>query len=220
MSDDLIKRIRHRLVELKDPNVTMVNQRLALDPTSPVLTDVPTYIHHPPLIEQLGSATARSTAGSGVPGSRPVANLAALDCLALIREEAKAWVQFQFRVTPGQLQDDLVLIYDRAATLGEEDLRQLDLEVRSWWTSARIATSWDSPPIRPHVPCPVCKMMDALRLLLDPVSVMCLECQMVWDDDDGLDGLEGLIAEAVEARAAQRETPRSPEVVALADQMV
>lgn len=226
MMESVESRIKARLVALTEPRVTMVNQWLALDPTSTKRTCVPTYINHKSLVEDLRDVTPRSTAGgAGVPGSRPCVNLVPIDTLRLIDQEAKAWVKYLFReqVRP-TTEANIRLVYERVGTLNQENLHQLDVESRSWEARARLATSWDIAPMRPYVPCPACSVMGALRLRVDPVVAACTECDASWDAAS-IDELGAEVAVAISIREGaavpgesdgeDHDAPQPPQILSL-----
>jgi hypothetical protein len=143
-------------------------------------------MEHPPLLEQLHDAIVGSTAGASSSGgyeSRPTLNVEALDAWTAVDQGARFWVQ---AVTNTRTAADAeVLIADligRLPTLDREDLRLVDQDVLRWWGRARVATTWDTPPLRPHVPCMNCDQRGKLRVRVDPLLAVCLACGAAWDE--------------------------------------
>lgn len=208
-------RIKARLVALTEPRLTMVNQWLALDPTSTKLTCVPTYINHPSLLDVLSDVAPRGTSfggGGGGGGSKPCANLVPIDTLALIEEEASAWMKYHFFAEPSGVRENLRRLYRLVTTLCAEDLRQLDIESRAWEAKARLATAWDVEPMRPYVVCPACGKRATLRLMVDPVSAACMECDAAWDSYS-INELGEEIEKYITAHAESSEHADTPPVV-------
>lgn len=207
-------RIKARLVALTEERLTMVNQWLRLDPTSTKQTCVPTYINHPSLLDVLSDVAPRGTSfgGGGGGGSKPAANLVPIDTLRLIEEEAAAWMMYHFRMKPYGVRDNLRRLYRLVHMLGAEDLRQLDIESRAWETRARLATAWDVEPMRPYVVCPGCGKRATLRLMVDPVSAACMECDAAWDSYS-INELGDEIQQYLTAHAREDEDTDTPPVL-------
>jgi hypothetical protein len=170
--------------------------------------------HHitqvPPLITQL---TTANTTLSGVdvrpaPGSRPAANIDALDTYTHIDLAAARWVR-----ELGE-DDDLDTIacirklYALAASAHycgrtkaiTDDKRKvvcctvhdIERDIRRWWTQARIASGWDTPAWAPNNTCPMCAERRTLRIRSDDQTAMCTGCRETWDRSN-----IGLLAEHV-----------------------
>lgn len=179
----LLDRIGDRVRDLVDPSTTSQSQWVPSDDGARLEPRVHT-IEHPSLVAQLELAVAGGTAGASGGGfeSRPAANLEALDALQTMRREVAAWVRIAFRTRPSWLSDDLRLVSSRAHELDRDDAGLLDADVLRWWARARIVTTWDSAPLKLFVPCMVCDARGKVRVTLDPLAAMCLECGSAWDD--------------------------------------
>lgn len=176
-------RIADRLRELLEPTTTRENQWLpSADGTR--LEPRPHVVEHPPLLEQLAQAVPASTAGASGGGfeSRPAGNIEVLDALSTMEREAAIWAQAITRAPAvGALPDLLRLLGDRAPTLEPDDLRDLDRDVLRWWARARIATTWDTAPLKPHVACMSCDRRGGIRVAIDPLAAVCIYCGTAWD---------------------------------------
>lgn len=143
-------------------------------------------IEHPPLIEQLHDSIVGSTAGvnasAGGFESRPTLNIEALDALVQIERESRFWVEAitnePAAMSVVQLVDTLaekVTLFDR------DDLRSIDQDVLKMWGRARIVTTWDSEPLKPHAPCMNCDVRGKLRVDVVANVAACLHCGAAWD---------------------------------------
>ena len=172
--------------------------------------------HHttevPPLIEQLDGADKRPAEldqAGGTFGSRPAANLEALDTLIHIDNEAAAWVRKLGHDDPGTTIACIRKLYSLAAsakfcnkekpTIEDReavccDVHRIERDMRRWWTQARIVSGWDSLPWRPNNTCPVCSERRSLRIRPDDRAAFCVGCRETWDQ-----GTIGLLAEHVRA---------------------
>jgi hypothetical protein len=179
----LAERISERIGDLLEPSTTREHQWLpSADGTR--LEPRPHVVEHPPLIEQLADAAPASTAGVSGGGfeSRPVGNLEAIDALGVMQREASIWVRAITRApAPPALVDLLRLLADRAPTLNHQHLRDLDRDVLRWWARARITTTWDTAPLKPHVSCMSCDRRGGIRVTVDPLAAVCLYCGAAWD---------------------------------------
>lgn len=146
------------------------------------------------MVVQLEVAVQGSTAGASGGGfeSRPAANLEPLDALLRMRREVGAWVRIAFREHPAGLLADLPMIASRAHGLDEDDQALLDRDVLRWWAKARIVTTWDAAPLKVFVPCMVCGVRGKIRVTLDPMAAVCLECESAWDE-----GTIGILGEHI-----------------------
>ena len=152
----------------------------------------PAVVEHPSLIDQLERAVESSSAGASSSGyeSRPAANIEALDSLGIMEREAAIWVRVILGRPVGvlgevpasaDLRDLLGLLAQRAPTLEWERIRALDFDVLRWWARARVVTTWDVAPIKPHVPCMNCDRRGGIQVRVDPLSAICLHCGAAWD---------------------------------------
>lgn len=178
------ERISERVAELLEPSTTREHQwRPSSDGKR--LEQQPHVVVHPSLVVQLELAVESSTAGGPGGGgyeSRPTANIQALDALGILEREAAIW----FRVivgapAPRSIRRLLEQLVERAPTLTPERLRALDFDVLRWWARARIVTTWDTAPMKPHVPCMNCDRRGGLRVTLFPTAAVCLNCGAAWD---------------------------------------
>lgn len=138
----------------------------------------------PPLLLQLLSSPVVSSAPIGeslVPfGSRPTARIEALDCLVRIDMEASRWLRDLGQEDPT---DTLLLVRRIGGLLRSQPgvtRRELERDVRRWWTQARIVTGWDSPAWRPDNTCPLCSVRGGLRVKLADQTALCVECGETW----------------------------------------
>lgn len=91
-----------------------------------------------------------------------------------------------------------LLAHASRTTLEVRDLDRLTSDADHWRTWCRIVTGWDTPALRPHIPCPHCKALagerEGLRLRIHAASgaggiiedailqaAVCLTCNMTWD---------------------------------------
>lgn len=179
----LLARIHERVHDLLEPSTTRTEQWL-LKPPWRMLRSYPHVVEHPSLIDQLRGCFPEGSSGesTGRPGSRPPANITTLSELQTITVDARRWASYAFGVPAGGVVDDLRLLDQRAATLEDlDDLRELDRDVTRWWAHARVATTWDRPPVKPFVPCDQCGRRGGLRVTDEPLAAVCLECGAAWD---------------------------------------
>jgi hypothetical protein len=172
--------------------------------------------HHvttvPPLIDQLDGADKRAAEmdlAGATPGSRPAANIEALDTLIHIDNEAAKWVRKLGHDDPGSTIACVRLLFSLAASAkfcqrdkpskGDDgrsvvccDVHRIEHDMRRWWTQARIASGWDSLPWKPNNTCPVCSERRSLRIRPDDRAAFCVGCRETWDQ-----GTIGLLAEHV-----------------------
>lgn len=182
VDDVVLSRISDRVQDLTQPVTTRQTQWVPSADGTRLEPTVHT-VEHPPLVVQLEIAVAGSTAGASGGGyeSRPTANLEPLDALMVMREQVRAWVRIGLRGSPSSLGRDLVVLASRAHELDDDDLHALDRDVLRWWARARIVTTWDSPPLRPFVPCMACDARGKIRIRVDPLAAVCLACGAAWD---------------------------------------
>lgn len=179
----VVDRVRERITELVSESTTETTQWL-LRPPWAGLRPYPHTVEHPSLIDQLRECfpDGSSRSSGGVPSSRPAANLTTIEALQMITVEARRWVEYGLRAPSRGVVADLGLLRSRAATLEQwADLSDLDWHVTRWWTRARVVTTWDTAPLRPFVPCDQCGSTGTLRIVLEPLAALCLECGAAWD---------------------------------------
>ena len=138
-------------------------------------------ITHPSLLDQIAHALTGSTAGmvmGGESGSKPAARLDALATLERIERESAD------RARAEGITETLPLRARLSRLAGV--VPDIDRQVRSWWTAARLVTSWDSPPFSPRVPCPNpdCERRGTLRIRVHESTAVCVECGDLWGPDD------------------------------------
>lgn len=138
-------------------------------------------VRHPALLDQLNNTlTGSTTAGDPVrtqPGTRPAGRM---DVLAFLERLDK-----QSSELAAELGLERSTVRRRLSAIsGKLGLVEHQL-VRSWWTTARVLTSFDSPAFAPDVPCPDCGRRGALRVRVhereDERAAVCVECHRVWD---------------------------------------
>lgn len=181
---DVVQRIRDRITDLVETSTVRHTQWLPNDDGSRLVPKV-TTVEHPSLIDQLRDCFPGGASGTpaGVPSSRPAANLETISTLRTIATEARRWVSYGLRCDSGDVVSDLVLLQDRAATIVESvDLSDLDWHVRRWWGRARLVTTWDQPPLKPHVPCDECGTVGSIQVRSEPTTAVCFACETVWDE--------------------------------------
>lgn len=181
----IVDRIHDRIDALTQPSTTVESQWRTAPPWI-WLRLCAHVVEHASLLEQLRVGVPASTAGvsASAPGSKPPASITALSLLATITVEARRWVEYGFGLTTVDVHTDLLELRSRAATIDHhDDLDELDRCVTRWWAHARVATTWDTAPLRPHVPCPAegCGHRGGLRVTQDPLAAVCLECDSAWD---------------------------------------
>lgn len=181
----LVGRIHDRIDELTQPSTTLETQWRTVPPWL-WLRRMPHVVQHASLLDQLRVGVPSSTAGvsGSAPGSKPPASITALSELSSITTEARRWVEYGFGLSTVSVEVDLLTLRARAATIDHhDDLKELDHCVTRWWAHARVATTWDTPPLRPYVPCPAegCGLRGGLRVTSDPLAAVCLECDSAWD---------------------------------------
>lgn len=145
--------------------------------------DRPYLAEHAALLDQLentltGSTTGNDTVRTAV-GSRPAGRVDVLSFLERIQGQSLRLAE-EMGIDPLPLRPRLRRI---GAGLGLKENQQ----VRSWWVTARVLTSFDSPAFTPDVPCPNedCERRGTLRVKVgdreDQRMAVCVECHAVWD---------------------------------------
>ncbi|GAA4627296.1 hypothetical protein GCM10023113_27710 [Cellulomonas oligotrophica] len=188
-------RVRERLDDLTEPQVSTTVRWVPGEPGGPLVRQE-ARVRLPGLLVQLAQGVAGSTAGQGSSGTkaRPPGSLAGVDTLRAISLEAKLIAArvlgrmaadvtpgLQVVVRPRRLGDALAVIRRYLDDVDREQLLDIDAAVRRWWSHARIVTTWDRPPLRPHVPCPACRKRGDLRVVDQPLTMVCLGCGAAWD---------------------------------------
>lgn len=217
--------LRRMIAELARPHrhrEHYVRDRVAGGPAwaSDHVTDVP------PLLVQLRFADApqgSSRSGAGYE-SRPAAPLESLDTLTRIDLEVSRWVRDLGEDDPTSTIDCVSLLggllpsatrCDRPRAHRDRDTGRVDcctwhaveLDVRRWWTQARIVTGWDSPPWRPDNTCPQCGVRRSLRIRLAERIGFCAECHETWGPQEYQVLAEHVRLESEEQRQAVQVGP-------------
>lgn len=207
----LVGKVRSNIADLIDPWTGVEYQEVDG-------RQVARRIEHPSLLDQLATPpTATTQGGSGGTASKPPASLDGVSLLDEITRDAERWARDVFgkgfvagvRCVPTSV--PLVVVFlmqlgKRAAVMEDGELAEFSQVVLQWWAGARVATSWDVPPLKPHVPCPECGVWDKLRVVVMPTSAICRECGAAWDAETVYD-LGAAVTTALEVM-------RGPDVVA------
>lgn len=194
-SSVVVDRVRRRIDDLRRPSRTTSTQWVKPDGVDH-LVPRQVVVDHPPLLVQLAQSIAGSTSGRGASGSkaRPPGSLEGTDTLRTITHEARYLAgrilsQYAEQAVPGvrvsvrpqRLADALSVIHHYATEVDRESLLDIDAAVRRWWSHARVATTWETPPLRPWVPCPACRQRGGVRVIDQPLVMVCLDCGAAWD---------------------------------------
>jgi hypothetical protein len=157
--------------------------------------------NNPPLLAQLDESAMPSNNridGAGtVAGSRPAANVDAIDTARRINRDATDWLNHYSSVIINgdtDLARDIQRwwitdgdIVDRVRRLALIALYDHDLanDIRRWWTWARTTTGWDQPPWQPHNTCPLCAHLGTIRVRAEEKLASCTndECRATWEPD-------------------------------------
>lgn len=109
-------------------------------------------------------------------------NIEALDALTQVERDSRFWVE-AITGSPARMPvEDLVAALSEKVTLADrDDVRSIDHDVLRFWARARIVTTWDSEPAKPHVPCMNCDVRGKLRVDLAKNIAVCLGCGAAWD---------------------------------------
>lgn len=156
---------------------------------------------NPPLLAQLDESALPSnnrTDGAGtIAGSRPAANVDAIDTARRINRDATDWLNHYSSIII-HADPKLALelrhwwvndgdIVDRVRRLAPIALHDHDLarDIARWWTWARITTGWDQPPFQPHNTCPHCGVLGSIRIRLHEHLATCTNdtCRATWNQD-------------------------------------
>lgn len=159
--------------------------------------------HVPPLLVQLANNDTPSQAADDGPragyASKPAARLDALAALTDIDLAINRWItdigdQPAHLDTARALRQLHALVADTGA-VDEVTRREVERDVRRWWTRARIVTGWDSPAWTPDNTCPQCGERGTLRVRLADHIGMCTyrgnlhesgrreACEATWSEE-------------------------------------
>ena len=150
--------------------------------------------NNPPLLHQLDQTTIPSTTHTDttgrIAGSKPSANIDAIDTANRINTQALGWLTTLGLDTTGTATDHIRRLAPQAITAGHCHQPKptsgccLTHDIRRWWTWARITTGWDQPPWQPDNTCPHCDRRGTLRIRLADKLATCIDdtCRATWDD--------------------------------------
>lgn len=155
---------------------------------------------NPPLLAQLDESALPSNTridGAGtIAGSRPAANVDAIDTANRIRDDATWWLRYLGADDTGELIDLVHRLapFANGNNIHPDHARRLGFDIRCWWTWARITTGWDQPPWQPNNTCPACATRGSIRIRLHEHLATCTNdnCRATWDHDT-----IGLLAEHI-----------------------
>jgi hypothetical protein len=184
-----------------------------------------------PLIEELNDLVRpsnNSRGGGGLPSTRNVIDVKALDLLTHIQDVTRAWLHEWNTASAGTTRDDLILFVDTANTLHTSGA--LDTPVWERLTSypdVWAGRIWDllEPPLQRPLrdsPCPRCGVAKAATEAGESVDAIVLErrygqevtavcragdCTAVWVGEEGLKGLGRELGIEFDVSALAGETP-------------
>lgn len=185
--------------------------------------------HHvtqqPSLLDQVrGTAGTRGQGGevgAMTPGSKPAANIDALDCASRIDKGAHdRLAELEVPKPPRDTVAAIRLLHglsadvDRCTAFGARDAtccpyHAIESDMRGWWASARVLTGWDTSAQRLHGTCPLCGVLGSVRVRFSSSVATCTECYETWDHES-----IGLLADhmRLEGEAARfaKETGPTP----------
>lgn len=181
--------------------------------------------HQPSLLEQVwGTAGSRGQGGevgSMTPGSKPAANIDALDCASRIDQgAARRLVQLGVERPPRDSMVAIRLLHqmsfdvERCTNFGGRratccPFHAIESDLRGWWASARVLTGWDTSALRLNGTCPLCGVLGSVRVRFSASIATCTECYETWDHES-----IGLLADHMrmegEAERFARETGPEP----------
>jgi hypothetical protein len=124
--------------------------------------------------------------------SKPPLQTEALSRYVSIQIGAVRWAWSLYQDVRDTTESQLRGLIGPAATLDDATLTTLVSEVRQWRRWCAVMTAWESPAYAPHVPCPACAKIGALRVNLTAKTAICTWCAAGWDPDT-----VGLLAEHV-----------------------
>ncbi|CAM3431027.1 hypothetical protein [Stackebrandtia soli] len=140
---------------------------------------------HPPLITQLRTHTkddeGPAVRGRPAYGSAPPVGLHEIDRYAAIQTGCLEWLSRMGTEPRVSLEESLRALVGGAARLDGDALSELAGNVWAWRCWTRTITGWDTPPWRPHGPCPGCGTIGALRVREAAHTATCVECWLYWD---------------------------------------
>ena len=170
----------------------------------------------PALLTQLDASDIPSSTSEDGPragyASKPAARLDSLDCLHGISRDAEWWLTELGQTSRGRdLTTTVRLLGSLHPGLDACDHRragccpahELERDLRSWWTQARIVTGWDSPAWRPDNTCPACSERGTLRVRLVDQAGYCTECRETWGPET-----IGLLADHIRGESEAERHPR------------
>lgn len=142
------------------------------------VTEVPALItqleHHEP-------SSTGDTQGAGGFKSQPAAHLEALDMLIAIDAEASRWIRVLGEDDPADTIACVRLLHGLHARCDAITQRDIEHDIRRWWSLARIITGFDSAAWRPNGLCPNCNRRGTLRVRVVDELAACIECKAHWD---------------------------------------
>ena len=176
----------------------------------------------PSLLEQLWGAVEASGSvegGQRTFSSKPSARLDAIDAAQRIDTGAFTWLR---KLGLVDVYDDETLPDTAAAIKRLGSLlpsaercnrrtpardrvcctqHHIEIDIRSWWITARVLTGWDSPAWQPANSCPVCEVKGGLRVKLEHRTAVCVECGSTWSAET-----IGLLADHIRAENHEDES--------------
>ncbi len=177
---------------------------------------------NPPLLVQLDRAAAPRgslTDNTGPrAGSRPSANIDAIDTAIRIHTNASTWLRILDHDQTGttvELVRRLAAVVPGQDQCGRrtpqrDDKRQvtcctyhrIEADIRRWWTWARITTGWDLPPWQPNNTCPLCGSRGTIRIRAVEKLATCINdgCRETWDE-----ATFGLLVEHIRAENGETQ---------------
>lgn len=147
----------------------------------------------PSLLDQLRQLIdpAHTTGEDGDPitrsafGSRPAANLHALDLLAAIESRALDYAAHAALIPRHTLEATLLALVGHAAAADTDFVTALAREVSTWHRRVRITCGLQPPLYAPDALCPTCEAPpvpgSGLRVRDDGDAAWCLTCGTAWD---------------------------------------
>lgn len=197
----LVGKLRSYVRDLVDPwtgvEAQWVDRVVVVDGVE-VVERVPVHhrIEHASLLDQLRVPPSASVQGGGSgPGSRPPASLEAVSLLRVVVRDSERWacdvlgrgfvagVAASLVDPVARTRVLLTQLARRGPVMDADDLEVLSRSVLRWWAAARNVTAWDSPPVKPHVPCPECGEWGRVEVRTGPFSAACRSCHAAWDSE-------------------------------------
>lgn len=136
-----------------------------------------------PLLQQIHQTVTGSTTGGEVfsssYASKPAGRLDCLDWWARIEGQSALVCKDLNLEVPRRLRPRLQAI---ARVLPPKPNRL----ILGWWTSAKVLTQHETPPLALRAPCPEedCEGLGTLRVRFDPNVALCTHCGASWSDND------------------------------------